>query len=123
MHEDVQKCRQQVIEHVALLASASEQIRYEREVPIADVPAELVSCFCDDLFHPKQALFVDAFTEQELKSLAELYGMLCIACKAIEEHDCHQVTELQKIPAWRSVMAFAKDLETWLRRASNQPKQ
>jgi len=47
--------------------------------------------------------------EQELKSLAELYGMVCIAAKAFRKMDCHSVGDIQKVPEWRAVMAFAKD--------------
>ena len=119
MNEDLKDYRKSVVKYIALLASASEQVRYEREVPIADVPAELVSCFCDDLFHPKHDLFLGAFTEQELKSLAELYSMLCIASKAANKQDCHRVAELQKIPEWRSVMAFAQDLVDELNKAAD----
>ena len=119
MNEEAQAYRQRVVDTIALLASASEQLRYERDVPIADVPSELVCGFTDDLFHPKSRSFLDAFTEQEMKSLAEIYGMLCIASKVIEQQNCHRVTELQKISEWRSVMAFAKGLEAVLGGTAN----
>jgi hypothetical protein len=106
--------RKAVFEHVRLLASASLQVQYEKQVPTADVPAEFVCGFCDDLFHPKSQAFLDAFTAEEIKDLAELYGLLCVASRLLNESLPLQVTGLQKLPEWRSVMAFAKELEVSL---------
>jgi hypothetical protein len=110
MNEESKGYRGRVIEVIECLASPADQMKYERDVPIADVPAELVCGFVDDVYHPKSELFLNAFTEQELKSLAELYGRVCIASGAFTKHDCHSVADIQKLPEWRSVMAFAKDL-------------
>ena len=118
MTEESRNVRQRVVEHVEMLASASDQMKYERDVPIACVPDELVCGFTDDLFHPKWEPFLNAFTEEELKSLAELYGRLCIATKAFDRDNGILVSTIQKMPEWRSVMAFAKDLEVELKRNS-----
>ena len=45
MPDAVPDLRRAVLEHVALIASAEAQLHYEASVPIADVPAELVSGF------------------------------------------------------------------------------
>lgn len=100
-----------VFEHIRLLARASLQIQYENNVPIADIPAELVCMFCDELFQPKSQAFLDAFTADEIKRLAELYGLLCVASRRMNESYPLQVTDLHKLPEWRSVMSFAKELE------------
>lgn len=106
MNDASRRFRQQVIDHVEMLASLSEQIKYEKDVPIADIPGELV-CIYDELFRPKSEDFLNAFTEDEIKSLAELYGMICIASKAFKGKG---VVELQKLPEWRAVVTFSKDL-------------
>jgi hypothetical protein len=98
--------RAAVVEHIKLLAHPSEQLEYEKKVPIADVPAELVCGYCDDLYHPKSPDFINAFSEEELKSLAELYGLLCLASKT----KVSSVTELLKLPEWRNVVSVAKEL-------------
>jgi hypothetical protein len=115
MKEDTQAVRQRVIDHVEMLADAGAQLQYEREVPIASVPDELVCGFCDDLFHPKWQPFLDAFTEEELKSLSELYGRLCAAADEFDRDGDFSMQTIQKIPKWREVMAFAKGLATELR--------
>ncbi len=116
MDDKSKQYRMHVIEEIELLASPPEQMKYEREVPIANVPAELICGFADDLYHPKSELFLNAFTEQEQKSLAELYSKICVASDAFSEHDCHSVADIQKLQEWRTVIAFAKTLLAELRR-------
>lgn len=114
MDKETTDCRTNVLEAVATLASPAAQLQYEHDVPIADVPAELV-CFGTDFYNPKYKPFVDAFTNDELRSLAELYGRVCIASEVINKKSCHSVAELQKIKEWRSVITFSKQLEVELK--------
>ena len=116
MTEESKNYRKRVLEMTEVLASPSEQLKYERDVPIAHVPGELFCGFNDDLYHPKSPSFINAFREEELRSLAELYGMICIASKTFNALDRHSVSDLQKVPEWRSVMIFAKDLLVELNR-------
>ena len=108
---ETKSVRQATLEHIKLLSRASLQAQYERSVPIADVPAELICGFCDDLFHPKDSGFLDAFNEDEIKDLAVLHGLLHLASRKIDECRPLGVKDLQKLPEWRSVMMFAKELE------------
>ena len=110
MNDISKKFRQQVIDHVELLSSLSEQLKYEKDVPIADVPGELICGFNDDLFHPKSEAFLNAFIEEEIRSLAELYGMICIASNAYSKMKNPSLLQLQKLPEWRAVVSFSKDL-------------
>jgi hypothetical protein len=101
----VHELRRRVAEWVKMLAHAGDQLAYERDVPIADVPAELV-CVYSELFQPKSPEFVEAFTDYELRRLAELYGLVIAASKV----HVTSVAELQKTPGWRAVMALAKEV-------------
>ncbi len=116
MNEQSHQLRMNIIGHIGILASASAQTDYERDVPIADVPGELICGFVDDIFHPKNPIFLDAFIEDELKDLAELYGMICVANRSFKESSGSGVKELLKLPEWRAVMNLAKDLVTNLER-------
>jgi hypothetical protein len=78
---------------------------YELDVPIADVPAELVETG-SDLFQPKSHEYVESFSEDELRDLAHLYGLICEAARL----QVASVTDLQKQPEWRRVIAVAKEL-------------
>jgi hypothetical protein len=102
--------RHSIIAHLELLSQPSQQLEYEATVPIANIHGELVSGFCSDLYHPKNQAFLDAFTEDELKDLARLYGLLM----ETGQLRVSSVSELLKQPQWRRVVAFAKDLVTEL---------
>ncbi len=112
MNEKSEAIRAAVFEEIELLAHASLQTKYEKDVPIANVPAELFCGFCDDLYHPKSQTFLDAFNEEEIKDLAVLYGLLHLASQTIDESEILSVADLQKRPEWRLVMNFAKELES-----------
>ena len=97
--------RDTILSAVQLLASASEQRAYEQDVPLADVPSELAEAG-RDLFQPKSREYIETFSDDELRDLAHLYGLV---------HECGRtasasVAELQKRHEWRRVMAVAKDL-------------
>lgn len=102
--------RQSVVEHVDLLSRPSAQLEYEARVPIASIHGELVSGFCDDLYHPKSQPFLDAFTASELKELAHLYGLLVESVRL----PTGSVGELLNQPQWRRVVEFSKDLAVTL---------
>jgi hypothetical protein len=109
--------RSAILEGVALLASASAQIEYEKNVPHAFIAAELIEGFATDLYHPKSPDFVDAFSEAELKDLAQLYGLVHAAGQRMQKASVHSVSDLQKLPEWRQVMSLAKTLHDYFRRA------
>ncbi|TQV76099.1 hypothetical protein [Denitrobaculum tricleocarpae] len=112
VNEESRALRVAVIEEIRVLASASLQSKYEIDVPIADVPAELICGFCDDLYHPKSKTFLDAFTEDEIKQLAVLYGLLYLVSETVNRSHPLKIADLQKLPEWRAVMSYAKDLES-----------
>jgi hypothetical protein len=113
MGEDAKAVRKAVLEYIRLLARASQQLQYEKNVAAANVPDELICMFCDDLFHPKTPAFLRAFTEGEIKDLAEFYGILCMASRKMKKSSHSlRVADLHKLSEWRSAMAFAKELET-----------
>lgn len=101
--------RKAIIEEIELLSLPSKQLEYENNVPIANVPAELICGFCDDLYHPKSEQILSQFNEEELKELAHLYGVLCEASKIETE----SVTELLKQEKWRVVVSLAKELHAY----------
>lgn len=97
---------QSVADHIRLLASPKEQLDYESCVPIANVPAKLVSGFCDDLYHPKSSKVIAAFSESELIDLSYFCSLLLEAASL----EVSSVLEMLKEPAWRRVVSVAKEL-------------
>jgi hypothetical protein len=103
--------RASIAETVRLLASPSEQREYERSLTKAGhAPSELISMFCDDLYHPKDERFVSAFSDGELKALAHLYGLLCEAALNPQP----SVSAMLKTSSWRRVLAVAQTLSARL---------
>ena len=95
--------RNQYLEALRLIADPEAQRAYERDVPIANVPAELVCMWFDDLaaetpfadLAPADAVRLQAFTEFFGKRVETLPVDGCVAA-------------LQASVAWREVMTEAK---------------
>ena len=100
--------RKSVIDELKLLSSARAQMEYEKSLSGAAglAPRELISVFCDDLYHPKSDKFVDAFSEDELKELAHLYGLM----SEVVPTQYVTVAEMLKSPGWRKVVDLSKQL-------------
>ena len=118
MNQAASDIRSGIIEHLELLGSAGAQLAYEKDVPHVFIPAELISRFADDLYQPKSHDFVDAFREDELKDLSELYGSLCLARKSSGWQQVNVVSDLLKLPEWRAVVGLSKDLAVRLSKNS-----
>lgn len=98
--------RRRVREELELLASPSDQLAYEAALTTAGhAPTELVSSYCDDLFNLKNPDLIAEFSNEELKDLAVLYGLVRGAFTSPPA----SVAEMLKEPGWRKVVAFAKD--------------
>ncbi len=104
--------RDSIVAEIQLLAHPSKQLQYESDVPHANIPAELVCGFCDDLYHPGSQQMQSLFTEEELKDLAHLYGILVEAAKV----EVGSASELLKNEKWRSVTRVAKQLDAYYSR-------
>ena len=78
-------------------------------MPIANVHAELVCGFCDDLYHPKSEQMLSEFMEKELKDLTHLYDVLCEAATL----EVNNTAELIKHPKWRTVIMVARRLNEY----------
>jgi len=115
--------REILVKELQLLATPSEQLAYESNVPIANVPSELICSFCDDLFHPKAKEMISAFSNDELKGLAHLYGVLCEASRAVSEGKVNSVSELLKLESWLVVIKVAQDQLATLTKNSSEPFQ
>mgnify|MGYP003580532159 CR=1 FL=1 len=98
--------RQSVREYLDLLSQPSRQLEYEARVALANSHGELVSWFCNDLFRPKSPEFLEAFTENEIKHLARLYGLLIESGRLRTT----SVTDLLREPEWRRIARYAHEL-------------
>ncbi len=90
--------RRRLEEVLHLLSSYSEQRNY-------GVVAEIL-CSIDDVYHPKHTDFVAAFSVEEHRDIAHVYGLVC----EVELSDTATISDLQSDPRWRRVVTVAKDV-------------
>lgn len=98
--------RNSFIELIDLLSDPDKQRQYEKDVPIAHVPAELVCMWCDDLYHPESEQMASQFTADERVDLALFNDCMCEAAEL--QIDC--LIELLEHPKWKLVVAEAQKL-------------
>jgi hypothetical protein len=106
MPVDIPNRKPEIVRLLRLLASEEQQLAYERDVPIADVPAELCCMWFDDQYHPDDSFFCSCFTADELAALAEFdrfYGEQ----KRLLPEDKGTIRTWLASSVWRAVMRKA----------------
>ena len=97
--------RSSIIEELALLSSGHAQLRYEQSVPTANIPAELVCGWFDDIYHPDTREFQQAFSRSELAALAGFSALFELQVSSMPD----TVRELVKLATWQQVMQQARE--------------
>ena len=95
-----------IIEILQLIASEQKQLEYEKTVPIADVPSELLCMWFDDLYHPGS---VEAqFDSKDAQALAQFNDFYGAETKRLPPSRGTIRTWLAD-PTWRKIMAAAEE--------------
>jgi hypothetical protein len=63
------QCRRNILDVLKLIGSPESKLDYERQVPIADVVAEIFCCWADDSFSPNDMRLRALFTDSEWAAL------------------------------------------------------
>jgi len=103
--------RESIVETLKIIASKRAQIEYEKNVPIADVHAELVCMWFDDLYHPKADLFLKSFSEEERAVLAKFNAFYEARLDSLPK----TLKELHRTSEWNEVCEKANEVLTELR--------
>jgi hypothetical protein len=98
--------RSRIREHLALLAAMDSQRRYRRDVPTADVPAELFCVWFDDIYHPESPAHQQAFTQPETVALEEFNALFDEVASILR--DIRDLSTLQAHPEWIRVSKAAE---------------
>ncbi len=96
--------RKNAIEILELLSSLDAQREYEKNVPTADLPAELNCIWFNDFFHP-DAGFEAQFSSQEMTALQEFHHFFLDRSSRLPESS---LAALHESPSWLEVVAKAK---------------
>lgn len=102
--------RGQVVARLELLASLEQQDLYRRNVPIADVPAEMFCVWFDDLDLPGSA--PTAFTGPTLDEVRRFSALLEAAATQLSGLG---LDELHRHPMWLRIVSEARALLLRLR--------
>ena len=106
MNESIKSnLRQSILETLELLSALDQQMEYEKNVSIADVPAELVCIWFDDLYHPDTDLFRQSFTEEEAGILREFNNFYAARKNSLPH--AHDVNELHQSAVWIEIVDIA----------------
>jgi hypothetical protein len=98
--------RNNIIEILELLASEEKQLTYERDVPHADITAELVCMWFNDQYHPGRG-FGAFFSPDELAALARFHQLYDGCVDRLPESQGTVRTWLAD-PLWRQIMQEAQ---------------
>lgn len=100
--------RSTILSLLRMLGDSDAQLAYERNVPIASVPAELVCMWFDDHYHPTTESFQTAFSRRERAILAAFHERYETVASSLPA-DLRRVADLQALGAWRTLMRDAVD--------------
>ena len=103
--------RESIVDTLKIIASKRAQIEYEKNVPIANVPAELACMWFDDLYHPKAYLFLESFSEEERAVLAKFNAFYEARLDSLPK----TLKELHKSSEWNEVCEKANEVLSELR--------
>lgn len=95
--------RVNIISTLQFIASAGDQLDYQRQVPAVNVATELVNQWFDDFYHPGDAGFDSNFSSGELVTLAEFNAFYDVRVSQLPG----DVSEMLESPVWLQVMAAA----------------
>ena len=101
--------REGILQYLDLISVHSAQLEYEKNVPIADVAAELMEMFYD-LHHTDNPSFRAGFSETEISELCRFEGLLDKIPREVETLDA-----LRMLPEWDEVVKFARQLRYQMR--------
>jgi hypothetical protein len=112
-----QRIRNRIIEYLQIASSYEEQLRYEARVPIADVPAEIICQWSDQVNDHPLARYVEPV--YSLEEQAAIANFQAVWERVISETPKYlpPLSELIRKPQWERLRIGALEaLEVFLRR-------
>jgi hypothetical protein len=106
--DDIKETRHVFSSLLHMIADFQSQAEYQRDVPIANVPAELICQWFDDHYHPEEEWFKESFSEEERELMADFNDYYNKRIDYLPK--TNDVFELQKSIVWQEIAAKAKDV-------------
>ena len=98
--------RDSLIGVLELLASPAAQLAYQRDVPIADVSAELLCMWFDDSFRPDDRQLRALFTDDEWSGLLAFHAYYDTVAARLR-NELPPIQELVLLPIWQDLARSA----------------
>lgn len=109
-----QSIRAYYIDHLELLADPEAQLRYESDAPFIPIAVELYQQFYDN-YDPGAEVFTAAFSQAEIRALADFERQLSSAAQDVPPEGVRSVSALHSVPSWRGIMRSAQELHRQLK--------
>jgi len=106
--ELAKRIRQNVLNVLDMWSSKEGQLEYQKNVPIAQVSAELFCQWVDDSYHPDSRQFKMAFNEKEREVLTDFDKTLNFISEKTP-NDLPDILEFVKTNEWQIVNQAAID--------------
>ena len=100
--------RDNIIDVIRTISDSAAQIKCEADVPIANVPAELVCWWFDDFYHPESELHRSSFSKLEREVLADFHEFYDARVDKLPLND--GVETLLKTSEWQEIQSCAKSV-------------
>ena len=108
------RIRKLILEAIELWSSKEAQLEYQKNVPIADVSAELFGQW-DEIYNPEDKLFRMAFNETELKMLADFENVLIRETTRVTPYNVPDIEHFVYTLEWREINKEATNLLKYLK--------
>jgi hypothetical protein len=102
-----QRVRNRIIDQLDLCSSYEIQLQYEKDVPIADVPAEVIQGWFD--WSPEENLKrwgPPVYTEEEVQALQCFHHVIDVVADLMGD-EYSSVADVQSLPVWDKLRAAA----------------
>jgi hypothetical protein len=105
-----QRIRNRIIEYLEIAASTEEQRDYERRVPIAQVPNEMINMW-EDVVHADNWDWYSrpVFSIEESEAIRAFHDVWLAVADETPEPMPHTIELLIGTPAWNRLMVAARD--------------
>ena len=104
--------RKSFINYLELLSSDEKLRKYKEEVPIADVPAEIVCMWFDDLYTINDEIFNNAFSQKERQLLKEFNDYFALRVEKLSNNFDSLMQSIEFIEIRQKALEILKFLKT-----------
>ncbi len=99
------RLREKIVDQLKTIANSEEQLRYERNVPIANVPSELICQWYYFSRWPEDE-YQSSFSTDERNAIASFHAFFEKRVDRLPQND--GVEGLQKSPKWQQIQERAR---------------